>query len=46
MMKNFILFSGVVLVLSLVTGCGSNKELQERAPPSSRKSMLANMKME
>lgn len=31
-MKNFILFSGVVLVLSFVTGCGSNKELQERAP--------------
>ncbi|SHF70505.1 hypothetical protein SAMN05444483_102115 [Salegentibacter echinorum] len=31
-MRNFILFSGVVLVLSLITSCGSNKELQERAP--------------
>ncbi|MFZ0489975.1 MAG: hypothetical protein WAM00_07020 [Salegentibacter sp.] len=31
-MKNlYLLFSGI-LIFSLVTGCGSNKELQERAP--------------
>ncbi|TDN87381.1 hypothetical protein DET49_11271 [Salegentibacter sp. 24] len=31
-MKNFLFFSSLLLVLSIVTGCGSNKELQERAP--------------
>ncbi len=31
-MKNFLFFSSLLLVLSIVTGCGSNKELQKRAP--------------
>jgi hypothetical protein len=31
-MKNFLCFFSSLLILSLVTGCGSKKELQKRAP--------------
>lgn len=31
-MKNFLFFFSSLLVLSLVTGCGSKKELQKQAP--------------
>jgi hypothetical protein len=31
-MKNFLFFFSSLLVLSLVTGCGSKKKLQENAP--------------